>query len=122
MFAMLMLVVGMSSCSKSDSDDDTNEEPVNEEEVTGEEPLSNEDNEFTPIDLTRAEQELVTSNNDFAFNLFRDLKPEKSTILSPISITYALGMLNNGAAGETQAQINMVLGFGKTGADGINAF
>ena len=122
MFAMLMLAIGMSSCSKSDSDDDTNEEPVNEEEVTGEEPLSNEDNEFTPIDLTRAEQELVTSNNDFAFNLFRDLKPEKSTILSPISITYALGMLNNGAAGETQAQINMVLGFGKTGADGINAF
>ena len=122
MFAMLMLAIGMSSCSKSDSDDDTNEEPVNEEEVTGEEPLSNEDNEFTPIDLTRAEQELVTSNNDFAFNLFRDLKPEKSTILSPISITYALGMLNNGAAGETQAQINKVLGFGKTGADGINAF
>ena len=121
MFAMLMLVVGMSSCSKSDSDDNVNEEPVNEE-VTGEEPLSNEDNEFTPIDLTRAEQELVTSNNDFAFNLFRDLKPEKSTILSPISITYTLGMLNNGAAGETQAQINMVLGFGKTGADGINAF
>ena len=122
MFAMLMLAIGMSSCSKSDSDDDTNEEPVNEEEVTGEEPLSNEDNEFTPIDLTRAEQELVTSNNDFAFNLFRDIEPKKSTILSPISITYALGMLNNGAAGETQAQINMVLGFGKTGADGINAF
>jgi Serine protease inhibitor len=122
MFAMLMLVVGMSSCSKSDSDDDTNEEPVNEEEVTGEEPLSNEDNEFTPINLTRAEQELVIANNDFAFNLFRDLKPEKSTILSPISITYALGMLNNGASGETQAQINKVLGFGETGADGINAF
>ena len=30
MFAMLMLVVGMSSCSKSDSDDNVNEEPVNE--------------------------------------------------------------------------------------------
>lgn len=31
-------------------------------------------------------------------------------------------MLNNGAAGETQAQINKTLGFGETGADGINAF
>ena len=49
-------------------------------------------------------------------------EPNKSTILSPISITYALGMLNNGAAGETQAQINKVLGFGETGADGINTF
>ena len=134
-FAMLMLVVGMSSCSKSDSEEIANEEPVNEE-VTNDEPLSNEGNDYKPIELTRAEQELVTANNDFAFNLFRKAgprmtngasgpcftEPNKSTILSPISITYALGMLNNGAAGETQAQINKVLGFGETGADGINTF
>jgi lysophospholipase L1-like esterase len=31
-------------------------------------------------------------------------------------------MLNNGAAGETQAQINKVLGFSTTDADGINEF
>ena len=70
-----------------------------------------EDNEWTPISLTRAEQELVTSNNDFAFNLFRLAGPR---------ITYALGMLNNGAAGETQQQINKVLGFNN--ADEVNAF
>ncbi len=104
-------------------------------ERVNDEPLSNEGNDYKPIELTRAEQELVTANNDFAFNLFRKagprptnaadicfVEPNKSTILSPISITYALGMLNNGAAGETQAQINKVLGFGETGADGINAF
>ena len=87
-----------------------------------------EDNEWTPISLTRAEQELVTSNNDFAFNLFRMAgprkiwveDPEKGIILSPISITYALGMLNNGAAGETLQQINKVLGFNN--ADEVNAF
>ena len=70
----------------------------------------------------------MTSNNDFAFNLFRLAgprkiwveDPEKSTILSPISITYALGMLNNGAAGETLQQINKVLGFNN--ADEVNAF
>ena len=130
MGVVLMMTVGTSSCSKSDSEDIVNEE------VTDNEPLSNENNEFKPIDLTRAEQELVMANNDFAFNLFRKAgprmtngaagpcftEPNKSTILSPISITYALGMLNNGAAGETQAQINKVLGFGETGADGINAF
>ena len=135
MGVVLMMTVGTSSCSKGDSEDITPEESVNEE-VTDNEPLSNENNEFKPIDLTRAEQELVTANNDFAFNLFRKAgprmtngatgpsfpEPNKSTILSPISITYALGMLNNGAAGETQAQINKVLGFGETGADGINAF
>lgn len=87
-----------------------------------------EDNEWTPISLTRAEQELVTSNNDFAFNLFRLAgprkiwveDPDKGIILSPISITYALGMLNNGAAGETLQQINKVLGFNN--ADEVNAF
>lgn len=77
----------------------------------------------TTLELTRAEIDMVNSSNDFAFNLFREARDvEKSQILSPISITYALGMLNNGAAGETQQQINKVLGFSKTGADGINNF
>ena len=59
------------------------------------------------IQLTRGEQELVTGNNDFAFNLMRKVADEKkSQIVSPISITYALGMLNNGATGETRQQIN----------------
>ena len=93
-----------------------------------------ENNERTPITLTRAEQELVTGNNDFAFNFFRIAGPRKPSppgeiwydcpeegiILSPISITYALGMLNNGAAGETLQQINKVLGFNN--ADEVNAF
>ncbi|MBR6193905.1 MAG: serpin family protein [Prevotella sp.] len=77
----------------------------------------------TELELTSAEQQMVGSSNDFAFNLFREVQDEvKSQIVSPVSITYALGMLNNGAAGETQKQINSVLGFADTGSDGINAF
>ena len=74
------------------------------------------------ISLTTEQKQLVTSNNDFAFSLFRTARNEESQILSPLSITYALGMLNNGAAGETQEQINTVLGFGDAGADAINDF
>ena len=82
------------------------------------------------ISLTEDEKKLVESNNDFAFNLFSKvreyqlstLNSQLSTILSPLSITYALGMLNNGAAGQTQKEINEVLGFGDAGADAINAF
>lgn len=106
---VLMTVMGLGACSSDD-------------QFTPDEPLPNEDNERKDITLTRAEQTLVNSNNDFAFNLFRQVTSQKSEIVSPISITYALGMLNNGAAGETQAEINKVLGFGETGADGINAF
>ena len=93
--------------------------------------------------LTRGELEMVEQSNNFAFNFFREVTAEYgivsprgcippddydekvtmgNNILSPISIIYALGMLNNGATGETQQQINKVLGFADTGAEGINTF
>lgn len=107
----LMMVTSMTVGCSSSSDED-NPKPV----VCPVEPP-------TTLELTRTEQEMVSSSNDFTFDLFRKARDEvKSQILSPISITYALGMLNNGAAGETQQQINKVLGFSETGADGINDF
>ena len=103
----LMTVTVVVGCT---SDDVTMQEPQPVENPTGNDTiLSNEDNEYKYIELTRGEQQLVSHNNEFAFNLFRKLAAEEqSVIVSPISITYALGMLNNGAAGETQAQINKV--------------
>lgn len=74
------------------------------------------------IELTDGEKQLIASNNNFAFNLFRKARGEESKVLSPLSITYALGMLNNGADGQTQQEINQTLGFGEAGADAINAF
>ena len=58
------------------------------------------------IELADGEQKLINSNNDFAFNLFRKARDGKSMILSPLSITFALGMLNNGADGQTLQEIN----------------
>ena len=83
------------------------------------EPLQNPRHD---ISLTDEERQLVKSNNDFAIRLFRQARDEKSSVISPLSITYALGMMNNGAAGQTQQEINDVLGFGEAGADGINQF
>ena len=83
------------------------------------EPLENPRHD---IRLTDEERQLVKSNNDFAIRLFRQARDERSSIMSPLSITYALGMMNNGAAGQTQQEINDVLGFGETGADAINQF
>lgn len=117
----LMMAMMTVSCSRSDNEETAIlEEEI--KEITPDEPLSNENNDLKDISLTRTEQELVKGSNDFAFNLFRKVTSQKSEIVSPISITYALGMLNNGAVGETQAEINKVLGFGDAGADGINDF
>ena len=74
------------------------------------------------IDLSIRECALVKGNNDFAFRLFRSVRNDNNQVISPLSITYALGMLNNGAAGVTRQEISQTLGFGDTGADGINDF
>ena len=115
--ALTMMATVVAGCSKDDSNaDNSSIEPQPEPVVT---PVELP----TSMELTRAELEMVNSSNEFAFNLFRTAQDEKeSQILSPISITYALGMLNNGAAGETRQQIDKVLGFSDAGADGINDF
>ena len=104
MMSMLFLLsFGMTGCS---SDDDSS--------------MSN--NERKDISITRSEESLVHQNNDFSFRLLRTVQGEESQILSPLSITMVLGMLNNGATGETQQQINEVLGFGDTGIEAVNGF
>ena len=109
--ALTMMATVVAGCSKDDSNaDNSSIEPQPEPVVT---PVELP----TSMELTRAELEMVNSSNEFAFNLFRTAQDEKeSQILSPISITYALGMLNNGAAGETQQQIDKVLGFSDAAA------
>ena len=65
------------------------------------------------ITLTDAERTLVEQNSDFAFNLFRKTRDTESHVISPLSITYALGMLNNGAEGITREEICQVLSGGR---------
>lgn len=62
--------------------------------------------------LTDAERKLVEQNSDFAFNLFRKTRDTENHVISPLSITYALGMLNNGAEGITREEISQVLAGG----------
>ena len=76
-----------------------------------------------PIKLTQEEQQLVQKNNDFAFRLFRQARTDESLLLSPLSITFDLGMLNNGADGITREEIDAVLGSKDVGgAEVINSF
>ena len=74
------------------------------------------------IELNLQEQALMKGNNDFAFRLFRSVRNDNNLVVSPLSITYALGMLNNGAAGITRQEICQTLGFGEADADEINNF
>jgi serine protease inhibitor len=60
------------------------------------------------INLTEAEHQQVQANNDFAFDLSREVLQEDqkgNVLISPLSATYVLAMLENGSASETQQQI-----------------
>ena len=77
------------------------------------------------IELTKAQQELVHNGNLFALNLMKKVHAEKEGkgwIMSPLSVQYALGMVLNGAKGETAAQISRTLGYGDSGTDEVNMF
>ena len=78
------------------------------------------------IQLTGEQRAFVDYNTDFSFRLFRTISGmpagQKSSIVSPISVTYVLGMLNDGAAGQTASEITSVLGFGEGKAKAVNEF
>ena len=66
------------------------------------------------ITLSDEQRGFVSASNAFAFESYRAISkatPE-SRIYSPLSVTYALGMLTNGASGRTRVQITRALGFG----------
>lgn len=68
-----------------------------------------------PIQLSAEQKQMRDNNNEFAWRLFQTMQEQKgevSTVVSPISVTYLLGMLNAGAAGTTRDEITATLGFG----------
>ena len=80
--------------------------------------------EHKEIQLTAEQQQYVTKNNTFGCRLFSEVvngKPEESAIVSPLSVTYLLGMLNAGAEGTTRQEITDVMGFGDD-RDALNTF
>lgn len=84
--------------------------------------------ETRAIQLTEEQKEMVKSNNEFSFNLLRSAYSQqqtedgkgKSIFLSPLSTTYMLGMLADGASGETLREINDALGFSGVDAVQVN--
>lgn len=69
----------------------------------------------TPVPLralTAGENKVLTANNDFAFSLFEStiaVTPDENVFLSPLSVSLALGMTLNGAAGETRTAMEQTM-------------
>ena len=79
--------------------------------------------EKKPVKLTDEQKVYVDACNDFSFNLFRlSGSNSESRILSPLSVAYLLGMLNDGADGETSEEIMDVLGLAGADKQSLNEF
>ena len=75
------------------------------------------------IELTRSQAEYVkTGGNEFALNLFKEVAGDETMVISPLSVTFALGMVDNGALGNTKAEIEKVLGYEEESVEGLNSF
>jgi serine protease inhibitor len=77
-----------------------------------------------PRSLTGAEQRVLGAANDFTFALFHqltDAQRGKNVFVSPLSVSMALGMTMNGAAGTTFDQMRAALAFGTASPQEINA-
>lgn len=76
------------------------------------------------IQLTRTEQEMVKASNGFAIDFFRNINAEENgnVLVSPLSLSSLLAMTNNGAVGNTEAELLKALGFENQNAEEVNAY
>ena len=78
-------------------------------------------------DLTKAQSEMVEEGNVFAFDLLKAVSQNKDFagkdfMVSPLSISFVLGALDNGATGQTSEEILDVLGFEGRTVEDINEY
>lgn len=81
----------------------------------GSKPVNTGGSSQNQYDLQKINEGVVKANNSFAFDIFRKMNEEEedtNLFISPFSISAALTMTYNGAAGNTKQQMSDVLKFG----------
>ena len=111
--ATVLLVLSACSSTKKISDNKSNDivSMTTEEEI---------DPEF--MVLSDSQYDLVKRNNNFALNLFSEMKGVGSNVVSPMSVTYLMAMLANGAEASTREEIMDAIGAKDFDIDEMNAF
>ena len=80
-----------------------------------------------PLELTKVQDDMVSVGNSFAFRLMEAVSNDKEFegkdfMASPLSISFVLGALNNGASGQTSEEILSAIGFEGSTANDINEY
>ena len=98
------------------------EDPILEEEVIPTEPTGME--RAKAIALQTKSCAILEQSNEFSLNFFKAVSQlqDENLFLSPFSLSAALGMLYNGADGNTKAEIAKVLGFSEYTPEEVNNY
>lgn len=81
--------------------------------------------ETQPMELTQVQRVKVAQDNDFSFELFKQTLAntnESNVFISPLSVSIALGMTWNGAAGDTKAEMEKALKISGISTKDINEY
>lgn len=114
LIAALLLGSMLGACSSSESI-----------EEAGEPKYVNMYQEVKPVRLTAEQTVFANDNNAFTLNFFQSLNGKmknRSIVCSPLSITYVLSMVNDGATGITEQELEQTLGFHKGGIQAVNDY
>ena len=116
--AMMAMMMGLASCGTTKNADNSKKNQQDDLVSSREDGLM-DDNYLI---LSDAQRDIIENNNAFALNLFSQMKGFDSKVVSPMSVSYLMGMLANGADGQTRQEIMKAIGCEKVSLRDLNEF
>lgn len=116
--AMMAMMMGLASCGTTKNADNSKNNQQDDLVASREDGLM-DDNYLI---LSDAQRDIIENNNAFALNLFGQMKGFDSKVVSPMSVSYLMGMLANGADGQTRQEIMKAIGCEKVSLKDLNEF
>lgn len=116
--AMMAMMMGLASCGTTKNADNSKNNQQDDLVASREDGLM-DDNYLI---LSDAQRDIIENNNAFALNLFSQMKGFDSKVVSPMSVSYLMGMLANGADGQTRQEIMKAIGCEKVSLRDLNEF
>lgn len=114
MAAATITLAGLVSCATSKQRPSNNTHSNTSQVIK----MENIDNDY--LTLSDAQSSALQGINGFGLNLMRTQTGMDSKIVSPLSVSFLMGMLANGAEGSTRTEIMQTLGVESTGLDALN--
>ncbi len=106
---LLLLIIGCASCKRA-----------------GVTPAANTINKGKDLVLTSLDQQKITADNAFSLKLFRNLDSASTSdtnlFISPLSVSFALGMTSNGGSGQTLTAFENTLNFAGLTQAQVNSY